>query len=119
ASNNDLASLCSRRAEAFTQLPVQRVQEVIKPSQDQMDAFDRLRIASADAANTLHTSCPAQMPQTPLDRFDAVGKRLQAMDEAIKPVRPALTTFYGSLTDKQKARFTPLGPPQNGSPRQG
>jgi hypothetical protein len=58
------------------------------------------------------------MPQTPLDRFDAVGTRLNAMENAIKTVRPALASFYDSLTDEQKARFNTLGPPRTAS-RQG
>jgi hypothetical protein len=118
APANDLAALCSRRAEGFTQLPVQRVEQVIKPTQQQLDAFDKLKAASTEAANQLQASCPTQTPQTPLDRFNAVEKRLQAMDEGIKTVRPALASFYASLTDEQKARFNMLGPPQNSS-RQG
>ena len=47
-----------------------------------------------EAANQLQASCPAQMPQTPLDRFDAVATRLNAMEKAIKTVRPALASFY-------------------------
>jgi hypothetical protein len=113
ARANDLAVLCSSRAEGFTQLPVQRVEQVIKPTQQQLDAFDKLKAASTEAANQLQASCPKQMPQTPLDRFDAVEKRLQAMDEAIKTIRPALANFYASLTDEQKARFNTLGRPQN------
>lgn len=117
APGNDLAALCSRRGEGFTQLPVQRIEQVIKPTQQQLDAFEKLKAASTEAANRLQASCPTQMPQTPLDRFDAVEWRLQAMDETIKTVRPALASFYASLTDEQKARFNTLGPPQNSSRR--
>ena len=118
ASRNDLVALCSRRAEGFTQIPAQRVEEIVKPSQQQLDAFERLKSASTQAANQLQASCPAQMPQTPLDRFDAIGTRLNAMENAIKMVRPALASFYDSLTDEQKARFNTLGPPRAAS-RQG
>jgi len=113
ASNpdDDLADLCSRRAENFTQLPAQRIEQVLKPTQKQLDVFDKLKVASAQAANELQASCPAQLPQTPLDRFDAVSRRLDAMSRAIKTVRPALADFYSSLSDEQKARFNTLGPP--------
>ncbi len=111
APGNDLASLCSRRAEGFTQLPVQRIEQVIKPAQQQLDAFHELKAASTQATDQLHASCPTQLPQTPLDRFDAVSKRLDAMSKAIKTVRPALADFYASLRDEQKARFNTLGPP--------
>ena len=119
ASGNDLAALCSRRTESFTQLPVERIEQAVKPTQEQRDVFARLKIASTEAANQLQASCPTQTPQSPMDRFDALGKRLGAMAEAIKTVRPALASFYSSLTDEQKARFNTLGPPQTTSPRQG
>jgi hypothetical protein len=117
ASGNDLAALCSRRAEGFTQPPVQRVEQIVKPTQQQQDALDKLKAASTEAANHLQASCPAQMPHTPMDRFDALGKRLDAMVEAIKTVRPELASFYDSLTDEQKARFNTLGPPQTAAPQ--
>jgi hypothetical protein len=110
-SANNLAGLCSRRAESFTQLPVQRIQQVLKPTQEQQDALDKLNSASMEAANQLQASCPAEILKGPIDRFDAVSRRLDAMSAAIKIVRPALDSFYGSLTDEQKARFNVLGPP--------
>src|SRR5215472_2071589 len=97
-SRGNLAALCSRREESFTQLPVQRIEQVIKPRQQQQDAFDKLKTASMEAANQLQASCPAELPQAPIDRFDAVGKRLDAMTAAVKTVRPALADFYSSLT---------------------
>jgi hypothetical protein len=36
-------------------------------------------------------------------------QRLDAMLQAIETVRPALTQFYGSLSDEQKARFDRMG----------
>lgn len=119
ASGNDLAALCSRRTDNFTQLPVERIEQAVKPTQEQWDAFARLKIASTEAANQLQASCPAQTPRSPMDRFDALAKRLDAMTAAIKTVRPALSGFYGSLTDEQKARFNMLGPPQASSSRRG
>jgi hypothetical protein len=119
ASGDNLAALCNSRTESFAQLPVQRVEQAVKPTQQQQGALEKLKAASTEAANQMQASCPAQSPQTPLDRFDAVGKRLDAMAGAVKTVRPALADFYSSLTDEQKARFNTLGPPQNTSPRQG
>jgi LTXXQ motif family protein len=98
-------------SEGFTQLPAQHVEQIIKPTQQQLDEFDKLKSATTEAANQLHASCPTQLPQTPLDRFDAVSKRVNAMSEAIKTVRPVLADFYTSLSDEQKARFNMLGPP--------
>jgi hypothetical protein len=119
ATGDNLAALCSSRTESFTQLPMQRVEQAVKPTQQQHDALEKLKTASTEAANQLQASCPAQSPQTPLERFDAVGKRLDAMAGAIKTVRPALADFYSSLTDEQKARFNMLGPPQATTSRPG
>jgi hypothetical protein len=119
ASGDNLAALCTSHAENFTQLPVQRVEQAVKPTQQQQDALEKLKSASTEAANQLQASCPAQSPQTPIDRFDAVGKRLNAMAGAIKTVRPALADFYSSLTDEQKARFNNLKSPEAISSRPG
>jgi LTXXQ motif family protein/Pentapeptide repeats (8 copies) len=119
ASGDNLAALCTSRAESFTQLPVQRVEQAVKPTQQQQDALEKLKSASTEAATQLQASCPAQSPQTPIDRFDAVGKRLNAMAGAIKTVRPALADFYSSLTDEQKARFNNLKSPEAISSRPG
>lgn len=118
-SGDNLAQLCSRQTEGFTQLPVQRIEQTVKPTQQQQDAFDKLKVASIMAADQLKSSCAADIPQTPLDRFDAVAKRLDAMAAAIKIVHPALSNFYLSLTDEQKARFNILAPSKTTMNREG
>lgn len=119
-TGKDLAELCSSRAEGFAQPPVDRIEQAVKPTPEQRDAFAKLRIASTEAANQLRASCPSETPRSPMDRFDALAKRLDAMAAAVKTVRPALADFYSSLTDEQKARFNMLGPPhQTASSRQG
>jgi hypothetical protein len=107
-----LAALCSARAEAFSQVPTQRIEETIRPTAQQRTAFEALKMASANAANQLRSSCPAQVPTGMLDRLQAVDARLASMLSAVEIVRPALEEFYASLTDEQKARFNSLGEPQ-------
>jgi LTXXQ motif family protein len=109
----DVAALCSQQSSDVTKLPVQRIEQVVQPNAQQQEAFDALKEASEDSAGQLQGSCPAQMPQTPVARLDAVRTRLNAMVEAMKTVRPKLADFYASLSDEQKARFNTMGPPQN------
>jgi hypothetical protein len=45
------------------------------------------------------------MPATPVERIDAVEMRLDAMIQTAKDVRPALSAFYATLSNDQKARF--------------
>lgn len=118
-SEDNLAQLCSRQTESFAQLPVQRIEQTIKPTQQQQEAFDRLKAASAVAASQLQSSCPKDLPQSPLERFDVVAQRLDAMSVAIKLVQPALASFYSTLTDEQKARFNILAPSKTTMNREG
>ena len=55
-----LASLCGSQSESFTKLPLQRIEEVVKPTGPQQTALDQLNQASAKAADELRTSCPAR-----------------------------------------------------------
>ena len=103
----------------MTNLPVQRIEQVVAPTADQKGAFNDLKQAAKDAAEGLQASCPTQVPQTPVARLDAADKRLNAMVDAMKAVRPKLAAFYAALNDDQKARFNTMGPPQSVSSQRG
>ena len=105
-----LASLCGSQSESFTKLPLQRIEEVVKPTGPQQTALDQLNQASAKAADELRASCPAQTGgESPTARLDAMNNRLDAMVQAVKTLRPTLGTFYASLSDEQKAQFNSMG----------
>jgi hypothetical protein len=111
-AGGNVAALCSQQSGDVTDLPVQRIEQVVQPNgQQQQQAFDALKQVSRDTAQQLQSSCPAQVPQTPVARLDAVKTRLQAMVDAMNTVRPKLQAFYASLSDEQKARFNTMGPP--------
>ena len=119
AAGGSLAALCGEQDGDIATLPVQRIEQVVEPNAQQQAAFDALKKVSEDTADRLKASCPAQMPQTPVARLDAVQTRLSAMVDAIKTIRPALENFYASLSDEQKAKFNTMGPPpQNASSEQ-
>jgi hypothetical protein len=104
-----LASLCSDQSASFTRLPVQRIEDVVKPTGQQQSALEALQQVSTKAAEQLRTSCPSQTSETPTARLDATSARLNAMVQAVSNLRPALGTFYASLSDEQKAQFNNLG----------
>ena len=113
-----LASLCGSQSESFTKLPLQRIEEVVKPTGPQQTALDQLNQASAKAADELRTSCPARTGgESPTTRLDAMNNRLDAMVQAVKTLRPTLGTFYASLSDEQKAQFNSMGQ-QNATPQE-
>jgi hypothetical protein len=117
-AGGNVVALCSEHSSDVTKLPVQRIEQVLQPSGQQKDAFEALKKASQDAADTLQGSCPSEMPQTPYARLDAVKTRLTAMVEAMNTIRPKLQDFYASLNDDQKAKFNIMGPPPNASAQQ-
>jgi hypothetical protein len=97
------------RWHGLTPSPVKGVEEIVRPKDEQQTAFENLKQASAQAADQLRTSCPAQTAATPVARLDAASNRLQALVQAAKTVRPTLGAFYASLDDEQKARFNNMG----------
>jgi hypothetical protein len=92
-------------------VPVQRIEQVVKPDAQQQSPYADLKKASQNAADQLRSSCPTEVAQSPVARLDAVESRLSAMSAALKSIRPTLERFYASLNDEQKARFNTMGPP--------
>ncbi len=117
AAASGVAALCDPRAASFAQLPADRIERTIQPTQQQEAAFEKLKTDSASAAASLEASCPAKTPQTPVERIDAVERRLDAMVQAAREVRPALAAFYAALSDQQKARFNSPASSANASAR--
>jgi hypothetical protein len=104
----DLTKLCDERGSGVADLPIDRIAQAVQPTPAQRPALDDLNDASIKAAEHLNTECPAYNLLTPTGRVDAMEKRLDATLGAVKTVRPALTKFYNSLSDEQKARFNSL-----------
>ena len=89
--------------------PSDQIDRVVHPNDAQRTRLDALQSAAAQAADTIKTACPTELPATPPDRLALVGKRMEAILQAVKTVRPALSGFYDSLSDEQKARFDGMG----------
>jgi hypothetical protein len=105
-----IGQLCGSRGSSVVNLPIARIQQSLRLSEAQDAALQAVNEASVKAADILNASCPAgQDALTPPGRIAAMEQRLNAMLQAIETVRPALTKFYGSLSDEQKARFDRLG----------
>jgi hypothetical protein len=87
-----------------------RIEQTLSFTEDQSAKFNDLKAASQKARRYLQESCPTDDPATPTARLDTLERRLEAMLEAVRTVKPALETFYGTLTDEQKARLNALDP---------
>ncbi len=104
----DNAKACGEAKPGLVNLPIEQIEDAVKPSDDQQGALDRLEQANKQAADTLQTACPEETPLTPAGRLEATEKRLQAMVEAAKTLQPALDEFYAVLNNEQKARFNTM-----------
>ena len=99
-------SQCSANIMAW---PGDQIDRAVKPDDAQRTKLQALQSAAAQASDTIKAACPAEIPATPPARLGAVGQRLDAMLQGVKSIRPALSDFYDSLSDDQKARFNGMG----------
>lgn len=100
---------CSETKPGLATLPIEKIEDVVKPTAAQHDALKQLQDATAKAVSLLQAACPEDVPLTPPGRLEVMEKRLQAMIDAGNTVKPALESFYTSLSDEQKARFDRIG----------
>ena len=100
---------CSEEKPGLANLPIEKIADVVKPTEAQRDGLAQLQNATTKAVSLLQAACPGDTPITPPGRLEAMEKRLQAMVDAAKTVEPALDNFYASLSDEQKARFDRIG----------
>jgi hypothetical protein len=100
---------CSEPKAGLANLPIERIEDAVKPTDAQEGGLKHLENATAKAVLIMQAACPGDMPITPPGRLEAMEKRLQAMIDAANTVKPALNDFYGSLSSEQKARFNRIG----------
>jgi hypothetical protein len=100
---------CSAQKSGLTELPIERIEDVVHPMGSQQTGLERLSKANDEAVAALQAACPDSIPQTPVGRLDAIVMRLEAMIQAAKIIQPALQEFYASLSDEQKSTFNMLG----------
>jgi hypothetical protein len=110
-----LAQMCGEDNGDIAGLPIDQVQQAIRPNDAQRAALDDLAHASAQAAHDVKAGCPTEIALTAPSRLAAMQQRIEAMIAAVNTVQPPLEKFYGLLSDDQKARLTALGEDQRQS----
>ena len=106
ASATNPQAQCNRSVMSW---PGDQIDRLVKPTDTQRAKLEALQAAATQAADTIKAACPSEIPSTPPARLEAVGKRLQAMLQAVQTIQPALADFYNALSDDQKARFNTMG----------
>ena len=109
----ELSQLCGQRAAGIGNLPTERIETAVQPTDAQRVTLKELEGAMADAGKVLTLDCPTNRPLGPVGRLEAMEQRLNAMLRAVTTVQPALERFYASLSGEQKERFNRLGPAES------
>ena len=81
--------MCGPRSAGFAEWRLDRLERVVKPTDAQRAKFDEFKAASNKAAETMRATCAADVSATMAGRMEATEKRLEAMLQAVKSVRPA------------------------------
>jgi hypothetical protein len=104
--NHDwLMRVCAPKGDRMVTSVFDRLERLTQPTQAQRAALEALKEAAARASEIARAACPTEPPITPPGRLAAAEKRFEALLQAVRAVRPAMDTFYGALSDEQKARL--------------
>lgn len=97
--------LCSPQAIGFAEWQLSRVEKSVKPTNEQREKLAELRLASTKATEKIKSACPRELPRTAPERMALMEKRVEAMLDAVKVVRPAFESFYASLSPQQRSKL--------------
>jgi hypothetical protein len=114
-TSSEATQTCSGFAPGVGSLPMDKIEQTLKPQASQDQAFDDLVQASSKAELILASACPNEPPLTPVSRLDALQRRLDAMTQAIGKVEGPLAAFTEVLTPEQKRELDAMGTSSGGS----
>jgi LTXXQ motif family protein len=103
APPDGLARACM--GQRATDWPAARIEQAIRPNEEQRASLQALQAQLSELAQFLMTSCPRDVPPTPLAKLDAASDRVNAILFTLMSMDPAFVNFYSSLSDQQKKRF--------------
>ena len=110
---------CADQAKGVTAWPLDKIAEAVQPDDEQKALLDDLRKASERPPRS--SRMPARhVPMTPPGRLEAMIQRLQATDQAVQTVKPALEAFYQFAERRAEGalqRGRPAARPANGQQR--
>jgi hypothetical protein len=114
AVSGRVTRMCGDEAREITTWPIERIQQVVAPNQEQRAALDAFANAAMEAAQRIKAACPTTIALTPPVRLAQMQQRIEAMRAGVELMLPPLEKFYGLLNDEQKARLNAIGGPGDG-----
>lgn len=96
---------CDQQADDLKSVPVDAINQSVKPTSNQRRNLEQLASASAEAARTLAANCPKELSADLDERLNAFSHTLSTMAASLVALRPMFASYYGSLDEEQKARL--------------
>ena len=100
------ASLCS--SAALLDLSLSNVDIMIKTSGNQMAALEELKKVAKENSDDISRVCAGENPMSLPAKMAAAEKRLDAMLNGNRKLKPVADKFYATLNDEQKAQVNNL-----------
>jgi hypothetical protein len=105
-----LERMCELDGSEGSHLLIDRIEQVVKPNEEQRAALDDFAKASIQSARTIRAACPTQVVLTASSRLAAMQQRIATLVSAVAQMRPPLEKFYELLDDEQKGRLNAFAP---------
>lgn len=102
SSARNWQGLCGSEAPNAAEATIERLRQVLKPSQQQEAALGELRAALLRATEKIEMACPAALATAPPERLQMMLSRLAAVRQAVLTVQGPLREFYNGLTPEQR-----------------
>jgi LTXXQ motif family protein len=106
--------LCAPPSVGLYEWRIQWIERLVKPTDAQKTLLNDLLAASTKAKETITAACPKETVETTTVQLAVIERRVTALLDALKIVRPAYDKFYASLDSQQKSRLDALGPGRHG-----
>ncbi len=106
------ARTCSAQMPTMAGGPIEAIGRAVRPTEQQRAGLEALQMTTMGMAQLVMASCPAEQPAGPVARLGVETERITYMLFAVKTTSAAFSSFYGSLSDEQKAAFNKMARPQ-------
>ena len=106
--------MCSPLVLGLNQWQADWITRLIRPSDDQKERLRVLAMDSAKITDLIAAACRQQPLSTSPEQLAMIEKRVSALSEALKIIRPSYQDFYLSLDGGQRKLIDGLGPKRRG-----
>jgi LTXXQ motif family protein len=105
AAIQEMIDSCDGQVQELRKMPLDGVAKLVNPTEQQRDALEQIRNVALNASEALAPACPKDLPGSVPERLEVLSRALGAMAASLATLRPTFATFYGLLSDEQKARL--------------